>query len=196
MFDEPAAPDALVEPVALGLRQGEFEIGPAVKRILSSNLFFSEYAVGRKVRSPVELGLGLFRPLEATGNMVMLAGALGGLGQSLFQPPNVKGWDGGRAWINSSSLLGRANLARQLLLGSETRFGRGGLEALATGAGANSPEQTVDWLLELLVAAPVPTAARDGVVQLLAANDGPPDRSRRITEAAHVIATFPEFQLA
>jgi hypothetical protein len=108
----------------------------------------------------------------------------------------VKGWDGGRAWINSSSLLGRANVARQLLLGNETRFGHGGLEALAAGAAANTPERTVDWLLELLVAAPVPPAARDGVVRFLAAKDGATDRSRRIAEAAHVIATIPEFQLA
>ena len=196
VFDEPAALDALVEPVARGLREGGFEIGRAVKRILSSNLFFSDHAVGRKVRSPVELGLGLLRPLEATGNLVALAGALAGLGQSLFQPPNVKGWDGGRAWINSSTLLGRANVARQLLLGNDTRFSHGGLEAQAAGAGAATPEKTVDWLLELLVAAPVPPAARDGVVQLLATKDGPTDRGRRIAEAAHVIATMPEFQLA
>ena len=196
VFDEPAAPDALVEPVAKGLRESGFEMAPAVRRILSSNLFFSEHAVGRKVRSPVELGIGLIRALEATGNLVRLAAGLAEVGQALFQPPNVKGWDGGRAWINSASLLGRANLVRQILVGGETHFGQGGLEAQATRAGAQTPEQTVDWLLELLVATPVPKPARDRVVRLLAAKQGPIDRNRRIAEAVHVIATMPEFQLA
>src|SRR5213076_1290238 len=114
VFDEPAAPDALVEPVAQELRKNDFEIGPVVKRILASNLLFSEHAIGRKVRAPVELAVGLLRSLDATNNLVMLAGAIAGLGQALFQPPNVKGWDGGRAWINSSSLLSRANVVRHL----------------------------------------------------------------------------------
>ena len=33
------------------------------------------------------------------------------LGQELFNPPNVKGWDGGKAWISTSTLLARYNLA-------------------------------------------------------------------------------------
>ena len=196
VFDEPAAPDALVEPVARQLRDGEFEIGPVVRQILSSNLIFSDFAVGRKVRSPVELGVGLMRALGATGNMVKLAIGLADLGQALFQPPNVKGWDGGRTWINSASLLGRANLVRRTLQASETNFGEGGLEAAAERAGATSAEQTVDWLLGLLVAVPVPAAARAGLVELMDAKQGPTDRGRRIAEVIHVMATMPEFQLA
>jgi uncharacterized protein (DUF1800 family) len=196
VIDEPAAPDALLEPVAQDLRTSGYQIGPVVKRILGSNLFFSEYAVGRKVRSPVELGIGLLRSLEATSNLVTLGGALAGLGQSLFQPPNVKGWDGGRAWINSSSLLSRANVVRQLVLGGGTRFGDGGLEAVATRAGATTPEQTVDWLLELLVPVSIPASARDGLVRLMIDKAGPSDRGQRIAQVVHVIGTMPEFQLA
>ena len=197
-FDEPAAPDALLEPIAEDLRHNGFEIGPVVKRILASDLFFSEFAVGRKVRSPVELGVGLLRSLGATTNLVKLAAGLGDLGQALFQPPNVKGWDGGRAWINSSTLLGRANLVRQLVMGGGTRFFGGGtdLASAADRAGAQNPEKTVDWLLELLVAAPVPTAAREQLVQLMKDRNGPGDRGRRIAEVVHVIGTMPEFQLA
>ena len=196
VFDEPDAPDGLVEPLAEDLRKGEFEIGPVVRRILGSNLFFSEHAVGRKVRSPVELGVGLLRALGATTNLIKLSAGISELGQGLFYPPNVKGWDGGRAWINSSSLLGRANFIRQLLLGGETRFAEGGLEKAAERAGATTPEQTADWLLELLVAVPVPAAAREGLVKLIGAKDGPSDRGRRILEAVHVMSAMPEFQLS
>jgi hypothetical protein len=39
----------------------------------------------------------------------------GGLGQSLFDPPNVAGWAGGRTWITPATLLQRGNLFRDVL---------------------------------------------------------------------------------
>jgi hypothetical protein len=39
------------------------------------------------------------------------------LGQDLFAPPNVKGWDGGLAWITTNNLLGRYNQAAMLAQG-------------------------------------------------------------------------------
>jgi hypothetical protein len=38
-------------------------------------------------------------------------GTLRTMGQVLFYPPNVKGWDGGKAWINSQTVLTRENFA-------------------------------------------------------------------------------------
>ena len=196
--DEPAPSDALVAPVADELRGHDFAIAPAVRKVLGSNLFFSAHAVGRKVRSPVELAVGLLRTLGATTNLNKLAQGCAELGQGLFYPPNVKGWDGGRAWINSSTLLGRANLVRQVLAAGETRYAKSGgsLAAAADAAGATTPEQTVDWLLEVLTAVPAPARARDELVKLMADPAGPGDRSRRIAEAVHAISTLPEFQLA
>jgi hypothetical protein len=80
--------------------------------------------VGRKLKSPVELALGLLRCLQGTTNTVELAKSLQQLGQGLLLPPSVKGWDGGRTWINSSTLLGRSNLMRRLITSENTRFGR------------------------------------------------------------------------
>jgi hypothetical protein len=37
------------------------------------------------------------------------------LGQSLFDPPNVAGWAGGRTWITPSTLFNRGNLFRSVL---------------------------------------------------------------------------------
>jgi uncharacterized protein (DUF1800 family) len=194
-FDEPAAPDALVEPLAEELRRNDFRIAPAVRRLLGSNLFFSDASVGRKVKSPVEMCVGLLRALGATTNLVKAAQGLSELGQALFFPPNVKGWDGGRAWINSSTLLGRANFVRRVMLAGETRFQHGGLAGLLASAGATGPEATVDWLLDLLVAVPVPSESRATLVQLVKGRDGPGERDRALTDAVHAISTLPEFQL-
>jgi uncharacterized protein (DUF1800 family) len=196
-FDEPQAPDALVQPLADTLRAHDFEIGPAVRKLLGSNLFFSEHSLGRKVRSPVELCVGLLKGLGATTNLVKAAQGLAELGQALFFPPNVKGWDGGRAWINSSTLLGRGNFVRRVLLAGETEFASGGLATLLDGAGATTPEKSVDWLLETLVAAPVPPEAKAALVDLAAGKGGGPgDRERRVRDVLVALSTLPEFHLA
>ncbi len=59
-------------PLAGELRAGDLEIGPLIAKILASNLFFSTHAIGRKVRSPVELGIGLLRAFRGTTNLEAL----------------------------------------------------------------------------------------------------------------------------
>lgn len=190
--DEPAPSAELLEPLANDLRENGWQIGPVVQRILGSQLFFSPHAVGRRVRSPVDLAIGLLRSLNATANTQQLAGDLQQNGQGLFYPPNVKGWDGGRTWINSSTILGRANMVVRVLDDEKTRFGGGKLDEYLSRIGAGSSEQVVDLLIDLLVAVPLPSASRDGLVEICHKNPNP---ARGYAEAIHALATLPEFQL-
>jgi uncharacterized protein (DUF1800 family) len=119
VFDEPAPSEGLLEPLAEDLRQ-DWDVGRVVTRILVSNLFYE--SIGRKVRSPVEMAVGLLRALQGTTDTQALAGELDQLGHALFYPPNVKGWDGGRTWINTSTLVARANLVRGIVTHPKTRF--------------------------------------------------------------------------
>jgi uncharacterized protein (DUF1800 family) len=193
VFDEPTASDELVEPLALELREHDWDIGHVVRRILTSQLFYSEQAIGRKVRSPVDLVVGLLRMLEGSANAHQLGRDLDELGQGLFYPPNVKGWDGGRAWINSSTLLGRANAIGRVLRDEKTRFGGGDLAEYFEKLGVSSNAAIVDRLFELTLAVPPPSPVRDQLVGVLE-QDGE-DRSTRIAEAIHALSTIPEFQL-
>ncbi|MCY2962810.1 MAG: DUF1800 family protein, partial [Planctomycetota bacterium] len=167
---------------------------PIIQRILSSNLFFSRHALARKVKSPVDLAVGFLRALSGTTNFVKLAQDLGELGQDLFFPPNVKGWDGGRAWINSSTLLGRANLIKGLLDSGATRFNGGSLRDFLTRQGASDSQAIVNRLEELLFAVPLPPAARAQTVELIDRQTG--DREKHLRDALHLVCTLPEFQLA
>ena len=126
------------------------------ERILGSQLFFSAHALGRKVRSPVDLAIGLLRSLEGTTNAHELAAELQQNGQGLFFPPNVKGWDGGRAWINSSTILGRANMMARVIGDDKTRFGGGKLDEYFGRLGASKPDEIIDVLVDLLLAVPLP----------------------------------------
>lgn len=191
-FDEPVAPASLTEPLAAQLRASDMQVRPVLQQLLSSQLFFSRHCRARRVRSPVELAVGLLRSLESSTNMLQLAEQLQTLGQGLFYPPSVKGWDGGRTWINSSSLLGRSNLVRQLLENEKTRFSRQPLSDYLKSLSLRSGEQIVRHLETLLFAVPVPTSAREQVSQLI---DGPGDAARNLVTGLQTLCTLPEFQL-
>src|SRR5207237_6451179 len=77
-----------------------------------------------RVKAPVDFALGIVRALEGRPGTTALAAALEGLGQALFYPPTVKGWDGGPAWLNGQTLLFRQNLALALTSTEDARFGR------------------------------------------------------------------------
>jgi Protein of unknown function (DUF1800) len=189
LFDEPEVPQSLVDPLAEHFQAADYNIAQLLERMLASNLFFSEYSVGRKVRSPVEFALGLLRGLESQADSYLLRDELTFLGQSLFYPPNVKGWDGGRTWINSSTLLARANLVRKLVDAQKGRFAEGQLKELTSSYGINGSDQLVDWLLNLLVALPIPDRVRGDLVEL--ANR----EKNRPGEVVHALSTLPEFQI-
>ena len=91
------------------------DIRETVAAILRSPHFYSERAIRSRVKSPVEFVVGAIRELGAEVPLRFLPGPLARMGQALFQPPTVKGWDGGIAWINSATLFERANLANVIV---------------------------------------------------------------------------------
>ena len=88
--------------------------------ILRSRHFFAQAVARQRIKGPVEFAAGLARMLElppAGLNLLALAAACDRQGQELFAPPNVKGWDGGTTWLNSATLLERAQLVQRHRLG-------------------------------------------------------------------------------
>lgn len=182
----------MIAPLASYFREGELQIAPVIERILCSNFFFSEQSRARKIRSPVELGIGLLRTLEASSSTQKLAVELGDLGQKLFFPPNVKGWDGGTAWINSASLLGRANLVKRIVEDPVTRFGGQRIDRYLDQLGWQTSDEIVSGLAELLIAVPL---AADIQRQLTKELDAARNRSKGLQQLLHTLGSLPEFQL-
>ncbi|MBK7642442.1 MAG: DUF1800 domain-containing protein [Planctomycetes bacterium] len=97
------------------LRASDFELKPFLRKLFLDPAFYREDVLGARVQGPIEFMVGLSRRLGLeTPPMVVAAGA-SLLGQRPFAPPNVKGWDEGEAWITTSSLMQRGNLAGLLL---------------------------------------------------------------------------------
>ena len=108
--DEP--PPDLLAPLAQAYRASGYETMAAVRLILRSRLFHDPGMRRRRVSSPVEFVVGTIRALEVlrpTLGADGLARAASGMGQTLFAPPSVAGWDGGQAWINTTATLARTN---------------------------------------------------------------------------------------
>jgi uncharacterized protein (DUF1800 family) len=113
--------DELIEPLAAELRATNYSIEHVVGTMLRSRHFFSPAAYRQRVKSPVEFCIGTIRQLEParTPNLLTLAAmSCERQGQILFDPPSVKGWDGGRAWLNSNGVLTRMNWIAELLGGN------------------------------------------------------------------------------
>ncbi|MCX6318363.1 MAG: DUF1800 domain-containing protein [Bacteroidetes bacterium] len=90
-----------------------YEISKLMEDIFTSEWFYDEINIGAKIKSPVELLVGIQRmlpmKLENEEALMLLQRVLG---QLLFYPPNVAGWPGGKSWIDSSTLMMRMRIPR------------------------------------------------------------------------------------
>jgi uncharacterized protein (DUF1800 family) len=200
----PATPE-LLAPLAERFRASDYDFGALVKTVLSSNLFFSSQAYRSSIKSPVLFVLGIVRALEGRVGTTSLVDGLQELGQDVFHPPSVKGWDGGRAWLNGQTLLFRQNLALALTSTEDARFGRRtDPAALVRKYGKKSDDEVLTFLLQLFLQDDVPEAslqdlrdyqqrsARQPVPLYWSAED---KADHRVRSLCHLVLSLPEYQL-
>lgn len=105
-------------PAALGAawRADGFELGRLARTFFGSRLFFAPEFRGNFIKSPVQYYLGLVQDLGLAVPPLARHALfpLRQMGQQLFQPPNVRGWVGGRQWINSATLAARRQIVQQV----------------------------------------------------------------------------------
>jgi uncharacterized protein (DUF1800 family) len=206
LISESGTPDArLIEPLAEQFRQG-YDFGKLVATVLRSNLFFSPHAYRARIKSPVEFALGIVRGLEGKVGTSSLADAIDTLGQSVFNPPSVKGWDGGPTWLNGQTLLFRQNLALALTSTEDVRFAGRKIDParLAAEHDKKNDIEAVDFFLQLFLQGDVPPTTRERLTQYVekARSEKPPaywtaddTANHRVRAVCHLVLTVPEFQL-
>ncbi|HEY5800638.1 MAG TPA: DUF1800 domain-containing protein [Burkholderiaceae bacterium] len=114
-FVSPTPDAAEVKRIAAKLRGSGYDIKAALGELFKSPAFWDPVNRGTLIKSPVELLVGTLKQFEFSyDDPLPFSFAVAQLGQNLFSPPNVKGWPGGDAWINSSSLLARKNVLERL----------------------------------------------------------------------------------
>ena len=111
-----------IKRIARMFRDNRYSIKVALRALLVSDAFYAPQNRAVLIKSPVELIVGTLRQFRfETGETTPFVFVLRQLGQDLFAPPNVKGWPGGEAWINSATLLARKQLLERLFRAQEMR---------------------------------------------------------------------------
>ena len=115
-------------------RKSDNTFKPVLRAMFLSEEFYAAALIRNQVKSPVQWLVSSVRMLECElPPPLACATVLRTLGQDLFAPPNVKGWDGGLAWITTNNLLSRYNEAAALV--------QGDLSIIAGMADTRNPQQ-------------------------------------------------------
>ena len=109
--------EAVIDALAEQYRASGYDTAGLLRTIFLSRDFYAPASVAGQIKSPVQMVVGTYRKLGLADvpGVPDFHVATERLGQRLFEPPNVAGWAGGRAWITSATLLERGNFGRQLL---------------------------------------------------------------------------------
>jgi uncharacterized protein (DUF1800 family) len=110
--------EELAEALAANFRANGNNFKPFLRALFCSEEFYAPDIIRNQVKSPVQWLVNSVRVLESELPPPLVSwGMLRQLGQDLFAPPNVKGWDGGVTWITTNTLLTRYNDAQALVEG-------------------------------------------------------------------------------
>jgi len=157
--------------LAKQFRRENYDLKPVLKALFRSEHFYSDMNVASQIKSPVQLIVQAIRSLRTPArSLSALLSASDLMGQNIFFPPSVKGWDGGRAWINTSTLFVRQNTLIYLLTGRRP-------DAYPWDADGSAYDAT--HLIEHLTADGSPNP-RDAIVYLLRFNLGHEPHAKRV----------------
>lgn len=177
-----------------------------LREIFRSDEFRNEKSYHAKVKSPAEFVVGTMKLLHVDKLDGDLPAVMARMGQNLFEPPNVKGWDGGMSWIATDTLMERFNFANRISTQKfDAKEGYINPEVLAKQFGSNNAKDMVDYFLARLVDEDVPANARKKLLEYVStAIDGTkltalPDAKTldiKMRGLLHLIMTLPSYQLA
>ncbi len=127
-FEGVAPSQERLETYASLLRGGNYEIEPFLRRLFTDPEFYRPEIVGARIQSPVDYLVGSCRRLRVSVHPRMIVAGAALIGEQLLEPPNVKGWEGGEAWITTSTFMTRGNMMGVLLGVVETKDLRAEIE--------------------------------------------------------------------
>jgi uncharacterized protein (DUF1800 family) len=171
-----------------------YEIRPMVQALLVSPQFRDPANYYKRYAWPVEYVVRMIKEVGWVGFTVnSTLTPLVNMGQQLFEPPDVNGWELGRGWFSSGGMLARMNFAA--ILATNQRIN---LRDQARGQ-VNSPESLLSFMLDRMTP---PEFAQDAYNALLdytraggawTGSDG--QLAAKSAGLAHLIAGSGDYQL-
>jgi uncharacterized protein (DUF1800 family) len=143
------------------LRENNYELKPVLSTLFKSVLFHTDEVRGAKIKSPIELIIGVMRQFNVTTpDYVYLRQVAAQIKQELFSPPNVSGWDGDKVWINTTTLPAR-NIFTDAVIngkkpsGSELTFQLNLVEYARTFSSSEDAAQLIDDIARIFLQFPL-----------------------------------------
>lgn len=199
------APDVIAEAAEV-LDRGQLNIKWFLRELFTSEYFYSDACYRKQVASPVDFVVGTFRTLQVRQPARELLGPLSSLGQELLAPPNVKGWDGGKKWINSSTLAARVEFANMVatLDGGDNSWSPNFPVETVVPTETNKPAEVVQRLVDVLFQGEIPDETRKDLEQFIVSNESGPQpdtfrddpgfRKDRTRQLLSIMLGLPEYQ--
>jgi len=193
--NEVEEPDAsLIAAMASDYYQSGFEIKPMLIRLVTSPQFVDPSTYFKRYSWPAEFVVRAIKEMGWAGFSVNDAlNPLITMGQQLFEPPDVAGWDLGQAWFTSGAMLARMNFAAQLA--TNQKFA---LRDAAKGE-VHSPENLVSWSMDRMTAATFPGDSYNALIDYARAGGAWTGSDTQIAAKAsglaHLIVGSGEYQL-
>ena len=183
-----------VDRVAAVYAAGDCHMAPVVHAVLSSAEFDAPESYFARYSWPVEFVARSLKEVGFAGfNLNSALGPLSNMGQQLFEPPDVAGWERGSAWFTTAAMLARMNFASTL-----TRGQRDNIAAGATGNGP-TPEALLSFYLDRLSPAPFEQNAYSSLLGYLRSGGTWSGSAAQLRVKApgliHLIAGSSEYQL-
>jgi uncharacterized protein (DUF1800 family) len=166
VYDSPDS--STIDRLANTFTTTSFDIRSVLRDIFTGPEFLSAQAFHGIVKQPVDFVLGSLKSLNIQNIGPDVTQVLRSMGQDLLNPPDVSGWKGGSAWINSTTLFQRFNWADRLSMGRDSAkpyFADvpGQIQAHAIA----SPDDLVDFYLGLFVDGDATPEARQALIDYL-----------------------------
>ena len=190
--DEPDA--TLIASMASDYDRGGFEIKPMLIRLFTSAQFVDPANYFKRYSWPAEFVARAIKEMGWTGFSVNDAlNPMITMGQQLFEPPDVAGWDLGPLWFTSGAMLARMNFAAQLATNQKFE-----LRNAARGE-VKSPENLVSWALDRMTASPFASDSYSALLDYARAGGAwtgtDTQLATKVSGVAHLIVGSGEYQL-
>ena len=195
-------------------RESGFELRTLLRTFFGSRLFFAPEYRGNLIKSPLQFYLGLVQDLQL--DVAPLARLtltpLRQMGQPPFFPPNVRGWVGGKNWINSATITARRQVVELLFtpLDDNALNGDELLEVVAARSNGKSrftvndeplaalaqedPAEAAARLVGRYVAGATRRETAESLARFIAAGNSA-QRPQRVRRAAITLLQSPDYQL-
>jgi uncharacterized protein (DUF1800 family) len=185
-----------VERVASVYLQSRYDMRAVMREVLLSPEFQDESAYFARYSWPVEYVVRALKDIGWSGFSVNDAlTPLANMGQILYEPPDVAGWDAGQAWFSTGAMLARMNFAATLA--SNQRFNL--TTAVRAADATRTPDALLSYFIEALVTAPLDTGVVSEWSAYLRATGAWTGSEAQLQAKApglvHLIAGSPEYQL-